>query len=183
MPLQASNNTIPWGKSQAKAILRRGLLNGMITTAMTPEEVRALDPEEHGKWPWRNWKTNFESLKEAIGRDRERMAKDARDYDRDKAIVMRLKEGAPPPWHKTQCPKLLKADIDSGFLHNPEKGPVDLYETREEYKAFSLEVFRNHIYQEIDSRPKREMRFERKKNSWKYPELHSMHPRLKKDDI
>ena len=35
-----------------------------------------------------------------------------------------------------------------------------------------------YIYPEVDSRPKRTMRFLKKKKKWKYPELHKDHPRL-----
>jgi len=43
---------------------------------------------------------------------------------------------------------------------------------QEEYfMFFELEKFGKHIYQEIDSRPKREMRFQKKKKAWLYPEL------------
>ena len=106
-----------------------------------------------------------------------RMARDARDYGLDKIIVQQLRVGQPTPWHKTACPKLLKADVDEG-KHLTMK-PSDLYKEHDEYKAFPLSVFRNHIYQEVDSRPKRAARFERKKKAWKFPELHEDHPRLK----
>ena len=110
------------------------------------------------------------------------MAADARDFGHDLARVKKLREAnpVPTPWHKSECPKLLKKDVDDG-LHLTLK-PKQLYAKREEYRAFTLTVFRNHIYQEVDSRPKREMRFERKKKVWKYPELHEDHPRLQKRD-
>lgn len=165
-----------WAKSNSKAILRRGILNGTITSDMTPQQIRQMDKDkdEHAKWPWNNWKNNLANLREAISRDRGRMATDAKDYGHDKAIVMKLRQGQAVPWHKTECPKLLKKDVDK----NEYESPQQLWLSREEYQAFNLTVFRNHIYQEIDSRPKREMRFERKKKSWKYPELHEGHPRL-----
>jgi len=171
-----------WAKSKSKAILRRGIIDRTIANDMTPEQVFAMDPQEHGKWKWQNWKTNLSNLREAIARDRGRMAADARDFGHDLARVKKLREAnpVPTPWHKSECPKLLKKDVDDG-LHLTLK-PKQLYAKREEYRAFTLTVFRNHIYQEVDSRPKREMRFERKKKVWKYPELHEDHPRLQKRD-
>lgn len=158
-------------------------MDGSIPPTMTPEAVRQVEPHrvEHEKWPLKNWKSNLANLRSAISRDRMRMARDARDYGHDKKIVMnkRNEAGVPTPWHKTDCPKLLKQDIDAGkhlTMH-----PRDMYNDpeRPQYRKFELSVFRNHVYQEIDCRPKREMRFERKKKGWKYPELHEDHPRLK----
>ena len=105
------------------------------------------------------------------------MANDARDYGHDKAIVKALRVGEPTPWNLSECPKLLKKDVEDGLY--PQIEPKDLYMLRIEYQAYTLTEFRNHIYQEIDSRAKREQRFERKKKAWKYPELHENHPRLK----
>jgi len=38
-----------------------------------------------------------------------------------------------------------------------------LHGMREEYQAFPLKTFRNHIYQEVDSRAKRAHRYAKKK--------------------
>ena len=58
-----------WAKSKSKAILRRGIIDRTIANDMTPEQVFAMDPQEHGKWKWQNWKTNLSNLREAIARD------------------------------------------------------------------------------------------------------------------
>lgn len=170
------NKIEKWGRSQSKAILRRGIINGVIKTDMTPEQVFALNPAEHGKWPWNNWKSNLKNLRDAIGQDRGRMAEDARAYGHDKAIIIQNRVGESVPWHKSACVKFLKKDVDAGKPW--EMQPWELWQTRVEYQAYSLICFRNHIYQEIDSRPKRAFRFERKKKGWKYPELHEAHPCL-----
>lgn len=58
----------------------------------------------------------------------------------------------------------------------------DSFLSRPEYQAFSLFRFRKHIYQEIDARPKRAARFERKKKKWRYPKHHEGHPRLQQNN-
>lgn len=167
---------VPWQKSKAKALLRSGILNGTISANMTAEEIYAMD-DEHKKWNFTNWTKNLGTLRAAISRDRGRMARDARDYGHDRTIVMKLRQNDPKkPWHKTECPKLLKKDVNEE-KHLSMK-PNQLYLSRPEYQEFELSVFRNHIYQGVDSRPKRAARFEKKKASWKYPELHQNHPRL-----
>ena len=163
-----------WGDSKSKGILRRGLIDRTIDPCMEPKEVWKMH-EEHMKWPWRNWKPNYERLRDAITRERNRMAEDSRDFGKDKAIVMKIREGELTPWHKTKCPELLKEDIDKGRHY---VDPIALRESRPEYKQFTLTVFRKHVHQEVASRHKRDLRFERKKLGWKYPELHEDHPRL-----
>jgi hypothetical protein len=178
MPPKKKEGGEKWETSKSKALLRRGIIDRTIPSDMTPAAVFAMNPEEHGKWPRKNWTNNLGNLRKAIERDRERMALDARDFGHDMAIVKKMheKNPVPVPWHKTHCPKLLKKDMDDG-LHL-ELEPKQLYMKRKEYQAFTLTVFCNHIYQEVDCRPKREMRFERKKKGWKYPELHEGHLRL-----
>ena len=101
-----------WEKSKSKAILRTGIINGTITAAMQPKEIREMDPE-HKKWPYPGWRNNLLNLRKAIARERGRMAKDARDYGRDKGIVLALPKRNPTPWHQSKCPKPLQADIEA----------------------------------------------------------------------
>jgi hypothetical protein len=65
------------------------------------------------------------------------------------------------PWHKSEAKNLLKKDINDG--RHKEMKPEVLHGTREEYQAFPLKTFRNHIYQEVDSRAKRAHRYAKKK--------------------
>jgi hypothetical protein len=166
-----------WEKSESKALLRSGLLSGEITPAMKPLEIHRLHPEAHGKWRYPNWSNNLRNLRVAVERDTSRMQRDAISYGHDLAMVKSSREaGAKPVWHRSSAPALLKKDVDDG-KHKQLK-PAALYASRPEYQVFDLSVFRKHIYQEADSRPKREYRFEKKKKGWKYPELHKDHPRL-----
>jgi hypothetical protein len=55
-----------------------------------------------------------------------------------------------PYWAGSTAQRLLKLDVDAG-RHNLFT-PKQLYDYRIEYRHFSLEVFRNHIYQEAGSR-------------------------------
>ena len=62
----------------------------------------------------------------------------------------RLFPGPVGHWHGSEAQSLLKVDIDKG-KHLVLK-PNELYTSREEYQQFSLQCFRGHIYQEINSR-------------------------------
>ena len=55
---------------------------------------------------------------------------------------------------------MLIQDINMG-KHELMK-PAELRLTRAEYQEFDLKTFRNHIYQEVDKRMKRQFQFELK---------------------
>ena len=58
-----------WANSKSKAILQAGILSGEITLAMKPREVFNLNPEEHGKWNYKNWCTGLRRLCKAVEQD------------------------------------------------------------------------------------------------------------------
>jgi hypothetical protein len=99
------------------------------------------------------------------------MQVDCEAYGHDRAI---LKTSATAdqttnlPWHKSEAKKLLIQDIDVG--KHLQMKPSALRLTRKEYEDFKIDVFRKHIYQEIDSRTKRAYRFA-KKNKKKSQDL------------
>lgn len=159
-------------------MLRTGLLSGEITEEMTPKQVYdGPNKEEHNKWPYNNWSASLARLRAAIARDKSRMMVDVSNYSHDLAIVKSTRQpGNKTPWHRTECPKLLKQDVNEG--QHLKLTPVQFHQSRDEYKDFNLSVFRKHIYQEVDSRPKRDFRWEKKKKAWRYLELHDKHPRL-----
>jgi hypothetical protein len=169
-----------WPNSESKALLRSGILSGLITPTMLPKQVYNMNPEVHKAWKYTNWCANLRSLQKAVGRDRGRMLDDVKSFAKDLAIVRQAQLSNPPkkPWHLSDACRLLKDDVSEG--RDKTVKPMELYYSRPEYhEHFSLEVFRKHIYQERDSRPKRAFRFEKKKKRWNYPELHQDHPRMR----
>jgi hypothetical protein len=172
-----------WPNSESKALLHSGILAGLIMPTMPPKQVFDMNPKVHGEWKYSNWANNLCTLQKAIGRDRGRMLDDVRSFAKDLAMVQQkwLDNQMKTPWHLSTACQLLKEDIDEG--RDKTVKPKELYYSRPEYyEHFELEVFRKHIYQERDSRPKRAIRFEKKKKQWKYPELHKDHPRLGNND-
>ena len=176
--------TEEWRNSRSKALLRTELLSGQITSEMKPLQIYNRNPEIHGagNWTYTNWANNLRTLRKGIERDRNRMLEDVRAYAEDLDTLDSIGRGHKhhTPFFKTPAYKLLKEDIDKE--QHLEKKPSQLHQTREEYKPMELTKFRKHIYQEKDSRAKREIRFEKKKKAWKYPELHEDHPRLQDNE-
>lgn len=143
---------------------------------MKPKEVWNLDPEVHEpyKEKYSNWAKNLRNLQKAIQRDRGRMMNDVVAYANDIAIInnRRSSQHNKTPWHLSPASSLLKQHVKKGL--DRKMKPQKLYKSRPEYfEHFSLEVFRKHIYQRRYAIPKRAIRFEKKKQKWKYPELHS----------
>jgi hypothetical protein len=152
-----------WKDSEAKRLLREDIIAGVIQASMAAKDVYDMRPE-YKKWAFKNFQTNLKNLRKAIADSYARMLADCEAYGHDRALLMTLGAGTNPqdvPWHKSEAKKLLKKDIDNG-KHKQMK-PEALHGTREEYQAFSLKTFRNHIYQEVDSRAKRAHRFAKKK--------------------
>jgi hypothetical protein len=79
------------------------------------------------------------------------MLSDCEAYGHDVSLVKESRSAEGPQmilWHESTARGLLKQDINEG--KHIQLAPLDLYSTRDEYKAFSLKMFRNHIYQEVD---------------------------------
>lgn len=152
-----------WRNSEAKKLLFYDILSGKVTASMDYLVVKNMRPQFA---PYRDerFRDNFKALCEAIERDKERMQQDIVDYGHDLNVMKALREQEPLerlPWHRTDCPDLLKADIDDGKY--PTLSPQELYATRDEYQAFTLDEFRKHIHQERADREKKKNRSTRKK--------------------
>eukprot|EP00978_Attheya_sp_CCMP212_P016722 scaffold44014_cov56-Attheya_sp.AAC.4 len=157
----------PWKKSKAKELLKTDIIDGTVTDAMAPILVYAMRLE-YKPYKLDNFRTNLRSLQKKIHTDYGRRDRDCMDYGHDRFIYDELRRQAVAdnggievvPWHLSDAQSLLKDDITGGLLKVLK--PSELWETREEYKEFSLKVFRNHIYQEVDRREKRRMNFKKK---------------------
>lgn len=143
-----------WKDSEAKHLLREDIISGVVSGSMAAKDVYDMRPE-YKKWAFKNFQTNLRNLRKNISNNYARMLADREAYEHDRALLRVLRASNPPdvPWHKSEAKKILKQDIDDG-KHKQMK-PEELHGMREEYQAFPLKKFRNHIYQEIDSRAKR----------------------------
>ena len=153
-----------WRNSKAKKLLRMDILSGKVTASMDALlEVKKMRPEFA---PYRDdrFADNFSNLCKAIECNKARMSQDIIAYGHDLGVMKRERQKEPLqrlPWHRTECPALLKADIDAGKY--PAMTPKELYTTRNEYQAFTLAEFRMHIHQERADREKKKSRPEKKK--------------------
>lgn len=157
---------IKWSKSEAKLLLRDDIIVGAVTDDMDANIVYKMH-EEYSPYKFANFKTNLANLRESINRNKERMKIDCMAYGQDRELLLQLRSANPPDlppyplWHKHPSKKLLKKDITDG-KHIGVK-PQQLWQSRPQYQEFPLKIFRKHIYQEIDERASKEIRFAKKK--------------------
>ena len=151
-----------WRYSKAKEILRAAIISGEVTSNMNAKDVYEMN-EEYKKWPYKNFPSNLKSLRDTVESLYSRMQSDCVAYGHDLTLLKKLRAGNPPiaTWHRSDAKYILKQDINNG--KHKEMKPMELYNMRKEYQAFDLKTFRNHIYQEVDSRAKRDHRFAKKK--------------------
>jgi hypothetical protein len=130
---------------------------------MQANDVYAMRPDKYEKWPFKGFQRNLKNLREVIAKSYARMQTDCEAYGHDRALLKTLQVADPHniPWHKSEAKQFLKLDIDDG--KHLQMKPAKLHLTRMAYRKFDLKVFRKHIYQEVDSRAKRAVRFAKKK--------------------
>lgn len=153
-----------WIHSQAKTLLRDDIIHGVVGAQMAPVDVYRMR-EEYAAFKYENFRNNLKSLRNAVAANINQMEMDSLFFGHDKSIMMNEMKNKPrmsPIWIETLAPIFLKRDTDEGRLHN-HLPPAELYASREEYQVFPLQVFRNHIYQEVDTRSKRAHRYAKKK--------------------
>jgi hypothetical protein len=152
-----------WAFSKAKHLLRDAIITGAVKRGDDASAVQQSNPE-YAKWPLKNFKTNMNNLLDAIALDYKRMSEDSIAYGNDLAIIMEYRRKNPLaqiPWHKSEAKALLEKDMnDSKHI---EMDPRELHASRPEYKAFSLHVFRGHIYQNQKKQRNKTSRFQKKK--------------------
>ncbi|CAB9511159.1 unknown protein [Seminavis robusta] len=169
---QAVEDEETWAKSNAKALLKDDIISGRLN-GMMPQQIHQSRPEFLA-YGLSQFRSNYYTLRDAVAKNFNRMAKDCMYFGMDMSLMKQLRANNPQekiPWHRSPAKKLLEIDIATG-IHlqiDPETGkkrkPLSIYKSREEYQDHDLKVFRNHIYQEIKRLEKREsnLRFEKKK--------------------
>jgi hypothetical protein len=171
-----------WRKSKARELLKDDIILGTILPQMEAAEVYEMRPE-FKKFPFKRFGPNLQNLRLAIVRDYKRMSTDCEYYGHDVGVLMELRANDPPrkiAWHKSEAKPLLEKDIKDKMhekiMENGSKiTPAQLYKKRVEYRAFSIDVFRNHIYQEVKRLEKIEskIRYGKKKKRYPAAEVHA----------
>lgn len=147
-----------WAESEAKKILKQDIITLEVTDQSDPAEVYKMHPE-YSEFEYQNFRTNMSNLIEKILSEFERMRTDCEYFGHDLALLAVYREDNPlprTPWHKSEAKPLLDKDMEEG-KHLTMK-PKELFQTRIQYREFSLEEFRKRIHQEKLSKEKEERR-------------------------
>lgn len=146
-----------WADSHAKNLLVAGLAAGTIpltSQEMPPKDVYELHAE-FKQFQYSNFRTNLNNLRKSFIERRRRSEFDESALKSDRAIVQRRTQTHRdyPFWPEADASKLLEIDLKQGqHLHMK---PALLYMTRPEYQLFPLDVFRDHIHQELRNQRER----------------------------
>ena len=167
MPRKKKEEEPPaWRNSYARHLLLQDILEGKVTEEDDPEIVHMQRPE----WmvhKLSNFKSNMKYILESVkeGKKHAHRASKALAKDRQLHPVANDPRGY-PIWRGSEAEELLRSDMDDD-KHKQYK-PRELHIQREEYQAFPLTVFRNHIHQEIRRRVEKPYWDDchNKKNGW-----------------
>ena len=118
---------------------------------MSPKDVYGMR-EEYQQYPYINFRTNLNNLRKSIQKLQGHADEDSAALAHDLEVRPRLTKTPRgyPVWDGSAAERFLKLDIDRG--EHEKMNPRMLRGTRKEYEEFPLEVFRDHIYQEVLSR-------------------------------
>lgn len=146
-----------WKTSKAKVHLFTLLVKGIVDVngKRDPRKVFDTHCKNHpsfAEFSYENFPARLRALRIAIKERRERAEDDELALAHDRLIHPKPTHDVRgyPQWDGHEAHRLLKEDIDNG-LHKQMK-PKELWDTRDEYKEFPLDVFRKHIHQEVTSR-------------------------------
>jgi hypothetical protein len=144
-----TTSTTPW--EIAKALLITDFREGTLPATMAPRIVYSMR-EEYKQVEYHQFRTNLNSLRKSLKAVNDRAIVDSAAVAHDQQQLMHHRYNAARQhrWNGSEAQRLLKLDV------NDEKHcimlPHELRMTRDEYKAFPLDVFRKHIHQEVRSR-------------------------------
>lgn len=148
---------VPWNRSKAKALLMEGLRVGFIpmdNTLISLREIAAMYPEFGGcDTDLKKFSSRLRNARIYVRNNVQRALSDKLmiEHDIELLRLTRLTSNSSRKiWHGSAAEMLLLADVDNE-MHTKLR-PQMLYNSRPEYKEFSLDIFRGHIYQEIRTR-------------------------------
>ena len=144
---------IEWGKSAAKQVLKKWFREKLIPTDyQSAEQVWKDHCKDNAAFARMEFDSAFVrrlgTVRDDYVKKLDRCQKDLQAYNIAKRNhpTPELNHRGEPQWNGSPAQKLLKDAIAKGE-HKGVK-PADLRATREEYQVYSLQTFRDHIYQE-----------------------------------
>ena len=145
-----------WRNSKAKELLKEDFMSGVIPLendgTMDYKTIFEQRPE-YAEYGYTNFPARVRAMREQL------IAAFGRAQDDVEALETFIKNNPKsththkgyPEWEGSEAQRLLNIDIDNND-HKPKGGPKVLHASKAQYRLFPLKVFREHIYQELDTR-------------------------------
>jgi len=143
--------SVPWKHSEAKKSLVRDMADGKLD-GLKPAEV-CLFREEHQEHKCSNFASNLKNHQQNFAEKNQLATEDAAALAHDLALGARVNNKPHPIWQGSEAERLLKLDIDIGKHLDLE--PSSLQQTQHEHGLHPLNVFCDHIHQELRARKER----------------------------
>lgn len=155
MPTNDEKGFIPWTGCEARAIMLRDLRNGDL--AMTEEEMTAEDAWKFRysvmvafkHVPFEQFEEKLESHREQVAKDNVKVSAAMKAFEHDQALFSRRTHNRRGKLVFDVHPAKLKLQEDVKKKVHKNLSPSGLWLTRPEYQCFTLDEFRDRIYQEI----------------------------------
>jgi len=156
MPTNDEKGFVPWGGGcEARAIMLRDLQKGDLP--LTEEEMTAEDAWKFKyshmaafkRVPFEQFEEKLESHRGQVAKDNEKVSAAMRAFEHDQALFSRRTHNRRGKLVFDVHPAKLKLQEDVKNKVHKDLLPSELRLTRPEYQCFTLDEFRDRIYQEI----------------------------------
>jgi len=155
MPTNEEKGFIPWGASEARAIVLRDLQNGdlpLTEKEMTAEDAwkfkySAMAPFRHV--PFDQFEKQLEAHRAQVAKDNEKLSASWKAFQQDQALFSRRTHNRRGKLVFDVHPAKPKLQEDVKNKVHKNLTPSEFRLTRPEYQCFTLDEFRDRIYQEI----------------------------------
>lgn len=139
-------------KNPVRQLLHSDLANDVILQTATPEDAYKSRPIYMKTMDFKSFKSRFLSMVGIVAKKKERAKEDAEDLAHDLLLHPRPTHNArgEPEWNLHEAADLLIYDLDNGMY--PDNTPEAIYNSRLQYKDFTLSTFRGHMHQELHTR-------------------------------
>jgi hypothetical protein len=150
-----SDPPTPWLHSTAKRKLYDDIVSGRVGFNDKPRVVFSMHDGFYKRYEYCNFRSNLLALKKDVQENLARAEFDSKalENDRKKHPPPSMDPRGYPVWNGSDAERMLKEDVLAGKhkATDPLTGktitPNFLQQTRPAYKAFPLEVFRDHVNQ------------------------------------
>jgi hypothetical protein len=142
---------IPWKESEAKQHLRDAILAGDVTSDSIWHEVYDSNPL-YQQYPRKNFRINLKNLIKALDKLETRAENDDLAFLYERIIHPRppVTVKGYPFWDTSPASTFLRDDIKHDV--HLTMSTDEFWQWREAYQQFPREIFKKHIFQEINSR-------------------------------